>query len=109
MPSPDRSSLIAAAALLLAACSHKDDKTRALNDSVAANSSLAGDPRKASGDSAAPRKAAESAAVPRPDSAPRAAKPVAKPVAKPGARMAPGERTDKTPSIPVNPPVMKPD
>jgi hypothetical protein len=106
MPSPDRPTLIAAAVLLLAACGHKDDKTAALNDSVVANPAIAGDPRKASADTTTPRKAADSAAARLPDSASRAR---SKRVTKTGGRMAPGERTDKTPSIPVNPPVIKPD
>jgi uncharacterized protein YecT (DUF1311 family) len=100
----------AAAALLLAACSRQDSKTAALRDTVAGDSTLARDLRKATADTAALREAADIATAPSPaDSAPAARAPASPTMRtqKPPVRMAPAPRTDRTPSIPVNPPVLR--
>lgn len=104
MPSCDRLSLIAATgALLLSACSRPDRKVEETHeDAAAVESTFQSDPRKASVDTAAAPRAADSVTQQRPDSP-------ARPRTKPPVRMTPGERTDRTPSIPVNPPLVKPD
>jgi uncharacterized protein YecT (DUF1311 family) len=111
-----RNSSTAAALLLLAACAQKDGKTDSLKTAVAADTALARDLRKASADTAARREAADPTSAPRPAATPpaRASKNPPAPATqsppmratKPIERMPP-RRTDQTPSIPVNPPVIR--
>jgi hypothetical protein len=96
-----RPSLITAVALLLAACGSKDsNKTDSLANSVARDSQAASDPRKARVDTATASRL-KSARRARTDTNPSTKE------AKRGGRMAPKERTDRTPSIPVNPPLIR--